>query len=90
MNTDTCDSCTDTKETNIYSLGSELFVWCESCADESATISNFAAIETRAEFIAWLSKNMPEASLHELDGEIIIHTGLEVTMGDYLSPIGEE
>ena len=53
-------------------------------------MNNLAAIETRAEFITWLSKNMSGASLHELDGEIIIHTGLEVTMGDYLSPIGEE
>ena len=52
-------------------------------------MSTLSAIDTRADLVEWVKANMPGASVHDLDGEVIIHTGLEVTMGDYLSPIEE-
>ena len=52
-------------------------------------MSDLAAIDTRADLVEWVKANMPGASVHDLDGEVIIHTGLEVTMGDYLNPIEE-
>ena len=50
-------------------------------------MNTLTAIDTRTDLIEWVTANMPGASVHDLDGELIIHTGLEVTMGDYLSPI---
>ena len=44
-------------------------------------------VETRVELIKWLSESMPGASLHDLDGEIIIHTGLTWEMNGELMPI---
>ena len=52
-------------------------------------MSDLTAVETYADLAQWLGENMSSASLHELDGEVIIHTGLERIMGDYLEPIGE-
>ena len=46
-------------------------------------------VETRAELIEWLAEWMSGASLHELDDEIIIHTGLTWQMGGVLAPLGE-
>jgi hypothetical protein len=34
---DTCDSCQGFALTKKYLLNDELFVWCDDCADESAT-----------------------------------------------------
>lgn len=34
---DSCDSCQSFTLTKDYSLNGELFVWCDDCADESAT-----------------------------------------------------
>ena len=46
-------------------------------------------VETRAELIEWLSEWMPGASLHDLDEELVIHTGLTYVMGDLLYPIND-
>lgn len=48
--------------------------------------------ETFDELKEWLEGNLPGASMHDLDGEIIIHTGLTHEMGGVLYPIesGEE
>lgn len=38
---DTCDSCTDLTLCRNYQHEGETFVWCDNCADESATIIPF-------------------------------------------------
>jgi hypothetical protein len=47
-------------------------------------------IDTLSDLKLWLSENMPTATLAEGEGGITISTGLESTMGGYLSPIGAE
>ena len=44
-------------------------------------------IDTLNDLKIWLSENMPTAKLAEGEGGITISTGLESTMGGYLSPI---
>jgi PHP family Zn ribbon phosphoesterase len=44
-------------------------------------------IDTLSDLKLWLSENMPTATLTEGEGGITISTGLESTMGGYLSPI---
>ena len=57
---------------------------------EFCTCRNLSEIETIQELQVWLLENMPGASLHELDGEIIIHTGLIDQMGGELGAIDYE
>ena len=45
--------------------------------------------DTLSDLIEWVKENMPGAYV-ESEGEITIHTGLEVTMGGYLYPIEKE
>ena len=47
-------------------------------------------IDTLNDLKLWLSENMPLATLSEGEGGITISTGLETTMGGYLSPIEGE
>lgn len=47
-------------------------------------------IDTLSDLKLWLSENMPTATLVEGEGGITISTGLESTMGGYLSPIEGE
>ena len=47
-------------------------------------------IDTLNDLKIWLSENMPTAKLAEGEGGITISTGLESTMGGYLSPIERE
>ena len=49
----------------------------------------FSDIDTRQHLIEWLKDNMPGASVHDLEGEIIIHTGLTWEMNGELMPIEE-
>ena len=50
-------------------------------------MSTLAAIDTRADLVEWLTANMPGASVHDLEGELIIHTGLTWEMNGELMPI---
>lgn len=50
-------------------------------------MSDFNHIETRTDLIEWLKANLPSSSLHELEGEVIIHTGLTYEMNGELYPI---
>jgi hypothetical protein len=47
-------------------------------------------IDTLNDLKLWLSENMPLATLSEGEGGITISTGLESSMGGYLSPIEGE
>ena len=47
-------------------------------------------VETLKELGEWLAIHMPKAIIDEIDGEIVISTGLAVSMGGYLNPIEEE
>jgi hypothetical protein len=47
-------------------------------------------IDTIQDLILWAKKNMPSALIVETEGEIIIQTGLESTMGGYLHEIERE
>lgn len=47
-------------------------------------------IETMTELGEWLAINMPGATIDERGGEIVIFTGLSLSMGGYLFPIEEE
>jgi hypothetical protein len=47
-------------------------------------------IDTLQDLILWAKENMPGALIVETEGEIIIQTGLESTMGGYLHPIERE
>ena len=38
----------------------------------------------------WVIEHLPNAVFAEIDGEIVIHTGLTEDMGGYLYPIKEE
>ena len=49
----------------------------------------FSDIDTRQHLVEWLKINMPWASVHDLDGELIIHTGLTWEMNGELMPIEE-
>ena len=44
-------------------------------------------VETLSELTEWAVGHIPTASLHLLDGEVIIHTGLTVEMNGELLPI---
>ena len=45
--------------------------------------------ETWGDLENWLEGQIPGASMHELDGEIIIHTGMTTDMNGELYQIGE-
>ncbi len=47
-------------------------------------------IDTLQDLILWAKENMPGALIVETEGEIIIQTGLESTMGGYLHPVERE
>jgi hypothetical protein len=47
-------------------------------------------IDTLQDLILWAKENMPSALIVETEGEIIIQTGLESTMGGYLHEIERE
>jgi hypothetical protein len=47
-------------------------------------------VDTIQDLILWAKKNMPSALIVETEGEIIIQTGLESTMGGYLHEIERE
>lgn len=38
----------------------------------------------------WVMSKLPNAIFEEIDGEIVIHTGLTEDIGGYLYPIKEE
>ena len=46
--------------------------------------------ETMPELTAWAVGHIPAASLHLLDGEVIIHTGMTVEMNGELMPLSDE
>ena len=46
--------------------------------------------ETMPELTAWTVGHIPTASLHLLDGEVIIHTGMTVEMNGELMPLSDE
>jgi hypothetical protein len=52
-------------------------------------MSDLVAIDTRADLVEWVKANMPGASVHDLEGEMIIHTGLTWEMNGELMPIEE-
>ena len=47
-------------------------------------------IDTLTDLIEWARENMPGATVEESEGDVIIRTGLETSMGGYLHPIGKE
>jgi hypothetical protein len=47
-------------------------------------------IDTLQDLILWAKENMPGALIVETEGEIVIQTGLEFTMGGYLHEIERE
>lgn len=47
-------------------------------------------IDTIQDLIEWARENMPEALIVETEGEIVIQTGLQSTMGGYLHPVERE
>ena len=51
---------------------------------------NLSDIDTLNELEEWVKENMPGAKVEEGEGGIIINTGLESSMGGYLSPIERE
>lgn len=51
---------------------------------------NIQEIETITELGQWLAVHLPSAVLDERGGEIVILTGLSLSMGGYLNPIEEE
>lgn len=46
--------------------------------------------ETIAELIDWINNQIPTARVLFIEGEIVIKTGLEVSMGGYLHRLEEE
>jgi hypothetical protein len=44
-------------------------------------------VDTIQELIEWARENMPDALIVETEGEIVIQTGLQSTMGGYLHPV---
>ena len=56
-------------------------------------MSDFDQVLTYPDLAEWCKVNLVGASVHLLDGEVIIHTGLTVEMNGELLPIedlGEE
>ena len=47
-------------------------------------------VDTIQELIEWAKENMPDALIVETEGEIVIQTGLQSTMGGYLYPVERE
>lgn len=47
-------------------------------------------VDTIQELIEWTRENMPDALIVETEGEIVIQTGLQSTMGGYLHPVERE
>ncbi len=45
--------------------------------------------ETMPDLTAWAVGHIPTASLHLLDGEVIIHTGMTVEMNGELMPLSD-
>lgn len=50
-------------------------------------MSDFDQVLTYPDLTQWFADNLPGASAHLLDGEVIIHTGLTVEMNGELLPI---
>lgn len=51
---------------------------------DSVTHANSEQVLTYPDLTQWLADNLPGASVHLLDGEVIIHTGLTVEMNGEL------
>ena len=47
-------------------------------------------VDTIQELIEWAKENMPDALIVETEGEIVIQTGLQSTMGGYLHLVERE
>jgi len=47
-------------------------------------------VDTIQELIEWARESMPDALIVETEGEIVIQTGLQSTMGGYLHPVERE
>ena len=47
-------------------------------------------VDTIQDLIEWAKENMPDALIVETEGEIVIQTGLQSTMGGYLNPVERE
>lgn len=47
-------------------------------------------VDTVRDLMEWARENMPHALIVETEGEIIIQTRLQSTMGGYLYPLEEE
>jgi hypothetical protein len=47
-------------------------------------------VDTIQELVEWTRENMPDALIVETEGEIVIQTGLQSTMGGYLHPVERE
>jgi len=47
-------------------------------------------VDTLQELIEWARENMSNALIVETEGEIVIQTGLQSTMGGYLHPVERE
>ena len=48
----------------------------------------FDAVLTYPDLAKWCADNLPGSSVHLLDGEVIIHTGLTVEMNGELMALG--
>jgi hypothetical protein len=57
---------------------------------ERGQVMQLQEIDTLQDLILWAKENMLGALIVETEGEIIIQTGLESTMGGYLHPIERE
>lgn len=47
-------------------------------------------VDTIQDLVKWGKENLPGALIVETEGEIVIQTGLQSTMGGYLHPIERE
>ena len=47
-------------------------------------------VDTIQDLIEWAKENMPDALIVETEGEIVIQTGLQSTMGGYLNAVERE
>ncbi len=47
-------------------------------------------VDTIEDLRKWAAENMPGALIVETEGEIVIQTGLQSTMGGYLHPVERE
>jgi hypothetical protein len=51
---------------------------------------DFNQVETVSELRQWIIQFLPNATVQLSDTDVIIKTGLDVAMGDYLYPIERE